>query len=100
MPGKDLHLPALRCWVRDDRSGILLEVLAADAVPEDLTQRAVDVVRRPWRKLLPPRADGGRLEPVHSDVPEGIDGVLQSVPQRLEGDVLGDVLFEVLRDEG
>src|SRR4051812_37088748 len=87
IPCEDLHLAALGRRVRHNRSSVLRDVLAANAVPEDLAKRAVNVMGRPNRELLSPGADRGRAEPVDPSRAERSDSVVQSVTKRLERDL-------------
>jgi hypothetical protein len=44
VPREDLHLASSGRRVRNNRSQVLLDVFATDAVPENLTERAMDVM--------------------------------------------------------
>src|SRR5215208_6647420 len=95
IPCEDLHLAAFGRRVRHNRGRVLLDVLAANAVPENLPKRAVNVMGRSNRELLSPGADRGRAQTVDPSLTERRDSVVQSVTQRLERDVFGDVLSQI-----
>ena len=99
LPGEHLHfsLPGRR--VRNEGCGVVVQVLAADGVREDLAKRPVDVMGGTDRQLLAPGADGRRGEPVDPSPPERVDGVLQSIAQRRDRYACRDMLIEVLLDE-
>src|SRR5215510_10139892 len=50
----------------------------------------MDVVGRATGELFAPRSDRGDSQPVDTDRPERVNGVLEPVAQRLDRDVLGD----------
>ena len=83
----------------NDRGGILVQVVTPDAVPEHLAKSAVDIVGRARGESLPPCSDLGGSQLVDPDSAERVDGVLKSVPERLDGDLLSHVLLEVPVDE-